>query len=309
LKILIELPTWLGDTVMISPSLVNIINNYKDATITVFGSKVSVEVIQDFPKIDSIFLVSKSFKSTYLAIHKIRTHDYDIHISFRSSFRSKLVSYFVKSHKKFQFNKNKYNSGHQVERYNNFINDSLKLQSSPGPLFLERLTNTLARKKIIGINPGAAFGSAKRWTVEGFCEVALELSKNFQINIYGSLAELDICKSIEDYLSENNVKNFINLCGKTTISELKNEIKQLSLFITGDSGPMHIAANYQVPSISIFGPTKYRETSQWKNKNSKVIKQNLDCQPCMKRECPLGHHNCMEKISSEEVIYEALKLL
>jgi len=72
---------------------------------------------------------------------------------------------------------------------------------------------------------------------------------------------------------------------------------------------MHIAAAFKVPTVSIFGPTKHIETSQWKNEKSIIIKENLDCQPCMKRECPLKHHNCMELIKSEKVIKESLNLL
>ena len=87
-----------------------------------------------------------------------------------------------------------------------------------------------------------------------------------------------------------------------SISELINHISNLDLFITGDSGPMHLAASFQIPTIAIFGPTKYDETSQWMNDNSIVVKKNLDCQPCMKRTCPLKHHNCMKLIKAQEVI-------
>jgi len=71
---------------------------------------------------------------------------------------------------------------------------------------------------------------------------------------------------------------------------------------------MHIAAAYQVPTISIFGPTKLKETSQWRNKLSIVLKTNLECQPCMKRECPLGHHKCMRDIVPDKVLKEIAKL-
>ena len=74
------------------------------------------------------------------------------------------------------------------------------------------------------------------------------------------------------------------------------------LLITGDSGPMHIAAAFNVPTISIFGPTKNDETSQWMNEKNIIVKKNLDCQPCMKRTCPLKHHNCMKLIEATEVL-------
>ena len=71
---------------------------------------------------------------------------------------------------------------------------------------------------------------------------------------------------------------------------------------------MHIAAACQIPTVAIFGPTNHEETSQWKNYKSSIVKKNLDCQPCMKRECPLKHNNCMRKIQVSDVL-EAVKNL
>ena len=82
----------------------------------------------------------------------------------------------------------------------------------------------------------------------------------------------------------------------------------LDLFLTGDSGPMHIAASFNIPTVSIFGPTKDEETSQWMNPQNIIVKKNLECQPCMRRKCPLGHHDCMKLIKTNEVL-NAIKLL
>ena len=64
---------------------------------------------------------------------------------------------------------------------------------------------------------------------------------------------------------------------------------------------MHVAAAFEVPTVAIFGPTKDDETSQWMNEKSLIVKKNLDCQPCMKRTCPLGHHDCMNLIKAIDV--------
>ena len=74
------------------------------------------------------------------------------------------------------------------------------------------------------------------------------------------------------------------------------------MFISGDSGPMHIAASFQIPTIALFGPTHDHETSQWMNQKSIIVKKSLDCQPCMKRNCPLFHHNCMKMIEVSDVL-------
>ena len=99
--------------------------------------------------------------------------------------------------------------------------------------------------------------------------------------------------------------------GKTTISELVSKIAGLDLFITNDSGSMHIAAAYKIKSVCIFGPTNYIETCQFDNENSIILTKNLSCAPCMKRVCPLIHHNCMKQITSNDLLkalgYENVK--
>ncbi len=165
------------------------------------------------------------------------------------------------------------------------------------------MTNrTASGKNLLGINPGASYGSAKRWYPQEFAKVANELSNEYDIIIFGGPSEKDIANDIEKSLIKNGVTNYQNLAGNTTIPELINQISGLDLFITGDSGPMHVAAAFQVPTVSIFGPTKDNETSQWMNERSIIVKKNLDCQPCMKRTCPLGHHNCMNLIKAVDVL-------
>ena len=65
---------------------------------------------------------------------------------------------------------------------------------------------------------------------------------------------------------------------------------------------MHVGAAFQVPTVSIFGPTNDNETSQWMNPRGVIVKKEMDCAPCMKRICPLGHHECMKFISSGDVL-------
>ena len=110
------------------------------------------------------------------------------------------------------------------------------------------------------------------------------------------------------FLIEKGIDNYLNLASKTTIKQLINHISNLDLFITGDSGPMHLAASFQIPTVSIFGSSNDIETSQWMNLKSLIVKKNLDCQPCMKRTCPLKHHNCMNLIEVEEVLSAASSL-
>ena len=101
----------------------------------------------------------------------------------------------------------------------------------------------------------------------------------------------------------------------------------MNIFITNDSGPMHIAAALKVPMIAIFGPTNIKETApyvpQVSNTNLSIedsimyspyhscilLYKSLPCAPCKKRECPLKHHNCMKLITPQEVITHTINLL
>ncbi len=301
MKILIELPTWLGDCVMATPAIENIVNFYNNVEITLIGSFVSVEAMKYHQKVVKTIVLDKKYGALYKTANNLG--DFDIFFSFRSSVRSKFLRFFISSNQKFQYDKKIYINGHQVEKYNDFVNDSLNIKSSAGKLVLHTdKVNKANLQKILGINPGASYGSAKRWYPEEFAKVAAELSSEYDIIIFGGPNETDIATDIERSLIIQGITNYQNLAGSTSIPELINRIAGLDLFITGDSGPMHVAAAFQVPTVAIFGPTKDEETSQWMNDKSIIVKKNLDCQPCMKRTCPLQHHDCMNLIKAVDVL-------
>ena len=300
MKILIELPTWLGDCVMATPAIENIVNFHNDVEITFIGSFVSIEALKSHTKAVKTIVLDKKY--TYLYKISRDLGNFDAFFSFRSSIRSKFLIFLISAKKKYQFDKNKYQNRHQVEKYNDFVNDSLSIDSTAKKLQIYGYNIVKSKKKILGINPGASYGSAKRWYPQEFAKVASELSAEYDIVIFGGPSEIDIAGDIEQALIDSSVKNYKNLAGNTTITELINKISSLDLFITGDSGPMHIAAAFQIPTVAIFGPTKDKETSQWMNKKSIIVKKNLNCQPCMKRICPLQHHNCMNLIKAVDVL-------
>ena len=301
MKILIELPTWLGDSVMTTPAIENLANAFNDSRITLIGSLIAIKALKNHPKVTKTYVLDKKYINLVKFAHKLE--DFDIFFSFRSSFRSKFLIFLISATNKYQFDKKKYNKGHQVEKYNNFVNSSLGINTKANKLALHIEKDNFAhKKKLLGINPGATYGSAKRWYPEEFANVVISLSNEYDIVIFGGPAEKEFAKEIELYLLKKNINNFVNLAGKTSISELINKISKLDLFITGDSGPMHLAAAFQIPTVSIFGPTNYKETSQWMNQKSKILTKNLDCQPCMKRVCPLVHHKCMRTIKSLDVL-------
>lgn len=289
------------------PAIENIVNYYENIEITIIGSFSSIEVVKNNPNV--VKTITSNAKTNFLFIPSPQLDFYDVFFSFRGSIRAKIFKFSINANKKFQFNHKNYPNRHQVEKYVDFINDSIASNYSAGNL-KNYITKTKNRKtsRLVGINPGASYGNAKRWYTDQFAKVAIELSNRFDIIIFGGEGEKEFASKIENFLIKNKISNFQNMAGKTSITELSNLISDLDIFITGDSGPMHLAASLKVPTIAIFGPTNPLETSQWKNPNSHVIQKDLACQPCMKRSCPLKHHNCMKLIEAQEVI-ESISLV
>ncbi|MCT7592732.1 glycosyltransferase family 9 protein [Aliarcobacter butzleri] len=309
-EIFIEIPSWLGDAIMATPAIENLIKTYPDAQITLLGSFVSTLAFQGYPNIKRVIVDDtkksgnryKNLISLAKSIERV-----DLAISFRRSISSKFMMFFIKAKKKFNYRRLTKKEIHLCIRYNDFVNKVLNLKNEVGDLKLYFKPFNYG-KPTLGINPGATYGSAKRWYPEEFAKIAIEMSKKYDIVIFGGPAETNIAKDIENELVSKGITNYQNLAGKTTIPELIEKIAGLDLFITNDSGPMHIAAAYKVKTIAIFGPTKFTETNQWNNPNGEIVTKNLDCAPCMKRVCPLKHHNCMKNITAADVLNVIVKL-
>ncbi len=295
---------------MATPAIENLIKTYPDAQITLLGSFVSTQAFQGYPNIKKVIIDDtkksgnryKNLISLAKSIGRV-----DLAISFRRSISSKFMMFFIKAKKKFNYRRLTKKEIHLCIRYNDFVNKVLNLKNEVGNLKLYFKPFNYG-KPTLGINPGATYGSAKRWYPEEFAKIAIEMSKKYDIVIFGGPAETNIAKDIENELVSKGITNYQNLAGKTTIPELIEKIAGLDLFITNDSGPMHIAAAYKVKTIAIFGPTKFTETNQWNNPNGEIVTKNLDCAPCMKRVCPLKHHNCMKNITAADVLNVIVKL-
>ncbi len=321
--ILVVLPNWLGDAVMATPAIELLAKKYNDAKFTFVGSYVSIEALKYHPQCDRYFLDdTKKSKSRLFATYKLakKIGKHDLAITFRSQFHSSLL--LALSFSKVKIARDNFFANlfldkgiapvkgiHLVEQYAQIVSPFLdKEYKTPDlKLYIEK---DKTKEKLLGINPGATYGSAKRWYPHEFAKVAYAFKDEYKVVIFGGPSEIEMADEVEKELVSLGVSNFENLAGKTDIKSLCSKIASLSLFVTNDSGPMHIAAAYKVPSIAIFGPTNFSETSQWKNPKSKIVTHNLDCAPCMKRECPLkvDNHKCMKDIKANEVI-EAIKEL
>ncbi len=162
-----------------------------------------------------------------------------------------------------------------------------------------------AGEVLIGLNPGASYGGAKRWLPDRFAEVADHLAGKYsaRILLFGSPAEFPVSQYVAGRMHSPSV----NLAGQTTLGELMGLIKECALLVTNDSGPMHLAAALGVPQVAIFGSTSDIATGPLSDL-AEVVRVPADCSPCFLRECPTDFR-CMTGITVGQVIDAAERKL
>jgi len=306
MKIFIEIPTWLGDATMATPAIENIVTTYPHAKLTIFGSFIATRLFVHHPNVEKIIIdesKKEGFRYANLYRYAKTAGSFDIALSFRRNFTTQFLLFFLNAKAKYRYRRYTNSEIHQVVRYNDFINHSLDRTTKPSKLKIyTKIKKSANDRPLLGINAGATYGSAKRWYPKEFAACAIRLSQKYDIVLFGSPAEKEMVDDIEEIISANRVKNYQNLAGQTSINELIEKIASLDLFISNDSGPMHLAAAFGVPTVAIFGPTRYTETNQWMNPHAIIMSLDLPCAPCMKRVCPLKHHECMKLITANSVI-------
>jgi heptosyltransferase-2 len=150
----------------------------------------------------------------------------------------------------------------------------------------------------IGISPGAAFGGAKRWLPERFAEAARKLSG--AVLVFGARSERDICEQVASAIGARN------LAGETSLSEFIELAAACRLFLTNDSGAMHVASALGVPTVAVFGATDDTTTGPT-GPFARVVREHVECSPCLLRECPIDHR-CMTRVTVDSVAAAALQL-
>jgi len=162
-----------------------------------------------------------------------------------------------------------------------------------------------AEDLLVGVNPGATYGTAKRWLPDRFAELCDRLCRTYdaRIVIFGAPGE----KEVADRIGRLMRYSAVNLCGKTNLREAMAVIERCRLFVTNDSGLMHVAAALDIPLVAIFGSTNPVTTGPSSSK-SHVVRVPIPCSPCLKPECPTDHR-CMKEISVDMVWARAEALL
>lgn len=335
-KILIRSANWVGDAVMSTPAIQSLRHSFPDAEISILTKPWTAAIFQHNPHIDNILIYNahgrhRGIKGILRLSKDIRKQKFDMAFLIQNAFEAALISWLAAIPVRLGYDtdarkallthavhrKPEYKKRHQIDYY-------LEILSNAGlPVNGGRLVYTVTREetryaqemlsrsqisgktKWVGINPGAAFGTAKRWFPERFADVCNQLRKldDIRVMIFGAPGEEDIGKTIREHIG----KDCIDLTGKTTLRQAAALIRACDAFITNDSGLMHIAAALDVPQIALFGPTNHLTTSP-ASSNSTIIRHPVSCSPCMKPHCPTDHR-CMKEITVAQVVESAQRLL
>ena len=327
------MPNWVGDLVMATPILADIRKKFPSAHITAMCVRPICELLEKDKNIDELFCFSKqkfSFDrrdSKKNIIEKLKVGEYDLGVLLTNSFSSAWWFWQGRIKKRVGFKdhfrsflltdgvsipENKEDM-HQVEIYKKLLGP-LGISSSDAMPHIYLLEKEVKRAKellyqrgykdekpLIGINPGAAYGSAKCWPPERFREVAKKIREEEDYNVvfFGDGKSSSLVKKITSGLDER----VINLAGHTSLRELASLIQVCDVLLTNDSGPMHIAAALGTEVVALFGSTNDTKTGPYKK--SGVINKKVKCSPCYKRKCPIDF-SCMTSIHTGEVL-EAIK--
>jgi heptosyltransferase-2 len=159
----------------------------------------------------------------------------------------------------------------------------------------------LGARPAVALMPGAAYGPAKQWPIDHFTALALGLAaEGLEVWILGSAAEQPLGEQIRAG-SAGSAGSVHNLCGRTTLEDTVDLLSATTAAVTNDSGLMHVAAAAGTAVVALYGSSSPAFTPPLTGRKT-VIYLGLGCSPCFRRECPLGHLNCLNQISPASVL-------
>ncbi|MBI3351899.1 MAG: lipopolysaccharide heptosyltransferase II [Nitrospirae bacterium] len=326
-RILIRTPNWIGDAVLSIPAMTAVRKHFRNSKISILGPDSVIQLLLENKIADDFISLDNNYRSVggkLRLIQNLKKQRFDLAILFQNAFEAALITFLSSIRYRYGYNRDgrgflltdpvpffsKSEKIHQLQFYLNLVKPLIGVEpvfEKPVLKISEREKararilfeeeGILENKKMIGMNPGAAYGSAKRWLPERFSQLGDRLIRETQSQVvfFGSSSETALVKKIQSQMTE---KSFA-LTGKTNLRELIAAIARCSWFVTNDSGPMHIASALNIPTLSIFGPTDDTTTSPVGD-DSVMIKKNVECSPCLMRECPIDHR-CMTSITVDEV--------
>ena len=340
-KILVRSTNWIGDAVMTTPAVRTIRENFPESEIILLAHPWVSDVFAYSPRVDRVISYEKKGRHKGIGgmlrlAKELRQENFDCAILLQNAFEAAFITWMAKIPVRAGYTTDgrglllthgvdkalEVVKKHEIHYYQRIL---LGLGLRPAvnelELFLpgEQIDAIKARVgamggftvgslPLIGFNPGAAFGPAKRWPAEKYAELARLIGRDPQARIvlFGSEADRATCTEIIA-LSGPVAPRMLNLAGATSLIEAMALIGECDVFVTNDSGLMHVAAALHTPLVAIFGSTDHIATGPYAD-NAVVIRKPLSCSPCKKTHCPEKHFRCMQLITSDEV-YAAVKTI
>lgn len=334
MKIVVRIPNWVGDAILARPALDSLRARYPEAEIVVAAGEWVRDLFGAEPGGFRVLTIDggRNRRGLAAAAEALRAEAFDIGLLFTNSFGSALLFRKAGIPERWGYRRDgrgvlltrgvkppdpQAEPRHHIHYYLDLVRSLgippvdpvLKLTPTPAEraeakIRLRALGAEEGRPLVI-LNPGAAFGPTKRWPAERFTALAglLRSAVGARIVLTGSAEEAPLTAEIAAGLEEPP----IDLAGRTSLRGLLAIMAEASLFVTNDTGPMHMANALRVPVVAVFGPTEPRATAPF-HPPSVVLKKDAFCGPCHYRTCPFDHR-CMRTITAEEALAAGLTLL
>ncbi len=342
MKILVRGANWIGDAVMSVPALRELRRIFPDDQITLHTRSWADGLFRDADFIDELVTFDKArwkIKDIYDNSQFLRDDGYELAILLPNSFESAITTYLSRVPRRFGYNKDARgllltdpiavpewkNRRHEVFYYLGLVSevekrvlgrDTVSRALPDTTLNISEERKGAAReilagagadlsKKTVALGVGSTNSRAKRWPADRYAQLADKLRVELDVNVVlvGSKDERDVSASVEALCSSSP----INLTGKTDLGEAVAVLSVVNLLISNDMGLAHVAPSVGTQTIAIFGPTN-PETTRPFGDNAEVVRKEVECSPCMLRDCPIDHR-CMTRISVDEVFEAARRFL
>ncbi|MEA3414640.1 MAG: lipopolysaccharide heptosyltransferase II [Thermodesulfobacteriota bacterium] len=335
-RLLIRSTNWIGDAVMTTPAVRAIRKNFPDAQISILTKPWVAPVFSDSHYVDNLLIYDKAGKHKGMVgkmrlAKDLKQYSFDAAILLQNAFEAALITFFAGIPCRIGYNTDargfllthsvsctpKIKKIHQTGYYLGILQgvgldtDGLGMDLVVNKKSQKRAVEILKEHgisgadRLVGINPSATFGPAKQWFPERYAALSDKIHEVFgaDILVFGGPGDRELGRKISQMMQHP----LVDLCGKTRLEEAIALINMCNLFITNDSGLMHVAAALDIPLIAIFGSTNPITTGP-KGLNSKIVRVPIDCSPCLKPECPKSHLKCMDQIDVN-MVFEVVKEL
>ena len=334
IKALVVAPAWIGDTVMAQTLFKRLHRHTPGLQLDALAPRWVAPVLQRMPEIgqiiDSPFLHGElSLTARFRLARQMAQAGYQRAYILPNSLKSALIPFFAGIPERIGFTgEARYaliNRRHTLDPIalpqmaDRFAQLAEPLGAPlPRPLALPRLASSsdqqTATLETLGIKrpdkvavfcPGAEYGPAKRWPTRHFATLADQLARRaYAVWLLGSAKDKAVGDDIVRLTTLAPAP--VNLCGNTSLTQAIDLIATSTFVVCNDSGLMHVAAALERPLVAVYGSSSPAFTPPL-SPRATIISLNLDCSPCFKRECPLGHLDCLNKLEPQRVLDACLK--